>query len=124
MLTLDEQQTKALQELDNRQFVNAVCDKFLSKRPDRLQDPGRDGVLERMQAAFDYAKSIGMTSTSHMIRLMYLEADAPKMHEDPIVDAYLRKPGATPEQRLDELLAVLDNKLKEMKNEKGKSLWQ
>lgn len=122
MLILDEQQTQALQELDNQQFVTAVCDKFLSKRPDRLQDPGRDGVLERMQAAFDYAKSIGMTSTSHMIRLMYLEADAPNMHEDPFVDAHLRKPGATPEQRLDDLLAVLDNQLKQM--QKGKSLWQ
>ena len=43
--------------------------------------------------------------------MMYLAADAPGIHDDPLVDAYLRKPGATPEQRFDELIAVMDKKL-------------
>jgi hypothetical protein len=42
---------------------------------------------------------------------MYLAADASGIHDDPLVDACLRKPGATPEQRLDDLLAVINNKL-------------
>jgi hypothetical protein len=43
---------------------------------------------------------------------MYLSADAPGIHDDKLVDYYLRKPGATPEQRLDEIDAILKLKLK------------
>jgi hypothetical protein len=67
-----------------------------------------------MLAAFDFAKSAGFQSTPHVIRLMYLSADAPGIHEDPAVSAHLRRPGASPEQRLDDLLAVVRNKLKGM----------
>jgi hypothetical protein len=43
---------------------------------------------------------------------MVLSADAPRIHEDLLVDHYLRKPGATPEQRLDDLEAVVNRQLK------------
>lgn len=113
MLTLTETQWQALQHGEARQFVAAVCDQFLAKRPDRVEDPGREAVLERMQSAYDYAVRAGFTSTPHIIRLMYLSADAPGILDDPMVDVYLRKPGATPEQRLDDLDAVIKYKLKE-----------
>lgn len=48
---------------------------------------------------------------SHIVRLMYLAADAPGIHADPLINAYLRKHGALPEQRLDDMLAVMDKKL-------------
>ncbi|CAN7621142.1 hypothetical protein LJR289_004604 [Pseudoduganella sp. LjRoot289] len=111
MLKLSEAQWDELQSREAGQFVAAVCDQFLSKRPDMLDRPGRAAVQDRMQAAHDYAARIGFTSTPHIVRLMYLAADAPGIHDDPLVDAYLRKPGATPEQRLDDLLAVMNKKL-------------
>lgn len=116
MLTLDEGQWQALKGCDDRQFVAVICDQFLANRPDRVADPGRDSVLETMQAAYDYALQVGFTSRSHIVRLMYLAADAPRIHDDPQIDAYLRKPGATPEQRLDDLFAVMDKKLEERKD--------
>lgn len=100
-----------LQARDARQFATAVCDQFLGKRPDMLTLPGRAAVQDRMQAANDYAICIGFTSTPHIVRLMYLAADAPGIYNDPLIDAYLRKPGTTPEQRLDDMLAVLNKKL-------------
>lgn len=111
MLALSEAQWRELQARDARQFVAAVCDQFLAKRPDMVATPGRDAVLDRMQAAHDYAARVGFTSTPHIVRLMYLAADAPRIHDDSLVDAYLRKPGATPEQRLDDLIAVMNKKL-------------
>ena len=111
MLTLDENQWQALQALDARQFVGAVCDQFLAKRPELVIDPGREAILGRMQAAHDYAAHIGFTSTSHIVWLMYIAADAPTLVSDPVIETYLRKPGATPEQRLDDLEAVLQKKL-------------
>jgi hypothetical protein len=112
MLTLSEAQWRELQARDARQFVATVCHQFLGERPEVVKAPGGDAVLDRMQAAHDYAFRIGFSSTPHVVRLMYLAADAPGIHDDPVVDAYLRKPGATPEQRLDDLLAVINNKLK------------
>jgi hypothetical protein len=111
MLTLSEAQWRELQVRDARQFVAAVADQFLSNRPEMLRSPGRETVTARMQAAHDYALGIGFTSVPHIVRLMYLYADAPRIHDDPLIDGYLRKPGATPEQRLDDLIAVMNKKL-------------
>ena len=113
MLTLTNAQWTALQQGEARQFVAAVCDGFLENRPEMLERPGRMKLLQRMQDAYDYAARVGFTSTPHIVRLMYLSADAPRIHDDPQVDGYLRKPGATPEQRLDDLDAVMNHKLKE-----------
>jgi hypothetical protein len=112
MLQLSDAQWRELQARDARQFVATVCHQFLGGRPHMTEPPGGKPVLDRMQAAHDYAKRVGFTSNPHVVRLMYLAADAPRIHDDPLVDAYLRKPGATPEQRLDDLLAVMNNKLK------------
>jgi len=112
MLTLTEAQWQNLQLGEDRQFVAAVCDEFLANRPEMRDQPGRDVVFERMQDAYDYSVRIGFTSTPHIVRLMYLSADAPRIHHDPLVDHYLRKPGATPEQRLDDLDAVMKHMLK------------
>lgn len=111
MLKLNEAQWDELQRRDAGQFVVAVCDQFLCNRPDMLDRPGRATVQERMQAAHDYAGRISVTSAPYIVRLMYLAADAPGIHDDPLVDAYLRKPGATPEQRLNDMLAVMNKKL-------------
>lgn len=111
MLTFSEEQWRILQAGDKTEFVIAVADQFLAKRADMAIEPGRKAVIERMQAAYSYAIRIGFTSTPHIVHLMYLVADAPGIHDDPLVDAYLRKPGATPEQRFDDLIAVIDKKL-------------
>ncbi|WP_058894851.1 hypothetical protein [Herbaspirillum rubrisubalbicans] len=112
MLTLTEAQWQNLLQGEARQFVAAVCDEFLTNRPEMRDQPGREVVLEHMRDAYDYAARIGFTSTPHIVRLMYLSADAPRIYDDPLVDHYLRKPGATPEQRLDDLDAMMKHKLK------------
>lgn len=113
MLKLSQAQWDELQVHDTHQFVESVRDQFLSNRQDMVSEPGRDAIRERMQNAFDYAVDIGFTSTPHIVRLLYLAADAPGIHDDPVINGYLRKPGATPEQRLDDMLVVIDKKLEE-----------
>ncbi|MBX9684004.1 MAG: hypothetical protein K2X41_09475 [Hyphomicrobium sp.] len=113
MLKLSQDQWDELQVRDTHQFVESVCDQFLSNRQDMVSEPGRDAIRERMQNAFDYAVDIGFKSTPHIVRLLYLAADAPGIHDDPLINGYLRKPGATPEQRLDDMLVVIDKKLEE-----------
>jgi hypothetical protein len=111
MLRFTEAQWRALQGHDAQHFVAAVCDQFLAGRPDMATSPGRAEVRARMQAAHRYAESVGFTSTPHIVKLMYFAADAPRFYEDPAINAWLRKPGQTPEQRLDDLLALMKSKL-------------
>jgi hypothetical protein len=113
MLTLTDAQWRNLQLGEARQFVATICDGLLANRPELMERPGREVVLRRMYEAYDYAARTGFASTAHIVRLLYLSADAPRVHDDPLVDRYLRKPGATPEQRLDDLDGVLRHMLKE-----------
>jgi DUF971 family protein len=84
------------------------------KTPRKVAAPGRDTILSQMESAHEYALRIGFSSNPHIVRWLYVEGDAPGIHDDKIIDAYLRKPGATPEQRLDDMLAVVMNELTEL----------
>ncbi|PJC96477.1 hypothetical protein GQ37_022710 [Janthinobacterium sp. BJB1] len=111
MLKLSEAQWEELEARDTRQFVIAVCAQFIGNRPDMQDRLSHAAVQDRMQAAHDYAFRIGFTSAPHIVRLMYLAADAPGICDDQLFDSHLRKLGARPEQRLDDMLAVLNKKL-------------
>jgi len=52
-------------------------------------------------------RHLGFTSTGHLVYMMYMSADYPGLFERPGTQQYLTKPGATPEQRLDDMKAVL-----------------
>lgn len=113
MLKLTEVQWNALQDRESGHFVIAVRDQFLAGRPDMANEPDREAVLQQMEDAYRFSMRVGFTSTSHIVRLMYLAADAPEIQNDPVVLMHLRRAGAPPEQRLDDLLAVVNLKLKE-----------
>lgn len=113
MLTLDQSQLDQLQALDANNFVAAVCDQFLEKREDRVANPGREGVLQRMTAAYRHAVELGIQSPPTLVEFLYITADAPRFWEDASIDYQLRKPGATAEQRFDELMAVMRQQLRE-----------
>ncbi len=53
MLTFSEEQWRALQACDGRQFMATVCDQFLANRPDLAAAPGRSAILERITQAHD-----------------------------------------------------------------------
>ncbi|UWE16341.1 hypothetical protein [Herbaspirillum huttiense] len=55
-----------------------------------------------------------------LIYMMYLSADWPGLFRRPGTVRYLRRPGATPEQRLDDMIAVL-HKLAAPQDEERKS---
>lgn len=113
MLTLSEAQWQALRQTDVQNFVGAVCEQFLALRQELSQEPGREEVLGRMLAGHDFAAQIGLQSTPHIVKLLYLCADAPQLAFDREIRTYLLKPDATPEQRLDDLCAVVMTLLKE-----------
>jgi len=115
MLKFSADQYVQIKGRDTEQFVRSVCDQFIENRPDKPEVSGRAAVCQSMRDAFDNGISAGFTSTPHQIRLMYLAGDIPGVPDDPAIREYLQRPGAAREQRLDDLLAVIDHKLKGMK---------
>ena len=109
MLRFDAFQLRNLERADNARFVEAVSALFLKGRTANSNDD--DVVFDRMFAAHEYAESIGISSTPSMVQFMFLAADAPAIFEDPLIARQLQKPGATAEQRLNDLLAVMRWKL-------------
>ncbi|WP_432239584.1 hypothetical protein [Herbaspirillum robiniae] len=113
MLTLTEAQYQKFLARDVENFVAAVADQFIAERKEAGDVLERPVVIARMRDAYDSGRDFGITSTGHLIYMMYLSADAPGIFEDEVVQRYIRKPGATPEQRLDELMCVLKNKMRD-----------
>lgn len=112
MFKLSSDQYADIRARDKEHFVQSICDQFMESRPEKAALPGRVAVCRSMQRTFDFAINAGFTSTPHLIRLMYMAGDIPGIHEDQTIRAYLLRPGATPEQRLDDLVAAVDHKLK------------
>ena len=111
MIAFDEAQWDRLKAKDVASFVASVCDQFLADRPDMVITPGRDIVHKRMHSARDFTDRADFTSSPHVVQFMYLSADYPGFYDDKLVAAYISKPGATPEQRFEDLLAVLRHEL-------------
>lgn len=110
MLTFSAAQWQAIRDDETHRFVAAVADQLLASRPE-LRDQ-RPALLERLKAMHRLASEVGLQSTPDVIRLLHLAADASSLHRDPALKAWLTRPGRSPEQRLADVLAVVDWKLK------------
>ena len=109
MLSFSPAQWQALREDEAQRFVAAVTDQLIAGRPN-LQAQ-RPAVLKLLIAMHGLAAQVGLTSTPHIIRLLHLAADTPGLYEDPALRSWLTRPVQNPEQRLDELLSVVDRTL-------------
>ena len=74
MLTFDDSQWAELTVRDTKSFIAAVCDQYLSTRPEMAIAPGRDVILIRMNGGHAYAIRIGFSSTPHIGRGLFEKA--------------------------------------------------
>lgn len=114
MLMLTEEQWQTLRKAEIRNFVGAVCEQFLAHRPELLREPDKEEVLHRMLVGHDFAARVGLQSTPHIVKLLYLCADAPQLPRDTEIQTYFLRSGTTPELMLDDLSAVIEHVLNEM----------
>ncbi len=109
MLRLSPSQWQGLRQDEAQRFVAAVADQLVAGRPELHGQ--RPAMLTQLHAMHHLAAQVGLTSTAQIIRLMHLAADAPDLHKDPALRAWLMRPGQSPEQRLDDLLTLIDYRL-------------
>jgi hypothetical protein len=108
MLEFSEAQLQQLAQLEARGYVDRVYDDIVAEHPE--QDVKQ--LRQRLYGAYDYAVALGLHSPELLTQFLYYEAAAPGLYAAPVVDAWLRKPGATAEQRWADLVAVINSKMR------------
>lgn len=117
MIELTPAQYQQFLDSDTQHFISAAADQYLADHEDLRSDAGRAEVIERMRVAYERGREMGFTSTPHLLYMMTFEAGAPGLFGDELIRYYLSRPGATPEQRLDDFDAILADELQRMKEE-------
>ena len=110
MLELSAEQLASLDELEKLQYVGEVRKRIVSEFPELAAD---EGFKARLEAAYRHAVAIGFVNGGPITQFLYYEAFAPGFYKQPGIDAWLRRPGQTVEQRFADLLQVVNSKLRE-----------
>jgi hypothetical protein len=90
-----------------RRFISAVKDSIREVDPTLADDPA---ILDKLTEAFREARAAGLTRDKLLADFIYLEIQAPGFHRHPSIRRWLRKRGAVPDERFDDLMEVLRNK--------------
>ena len=106
MLELTEEQLLQLALMDARAYVDGVYDEIVTDDPS-LNAPD---LRNRLYRAYDYAVGLGLLRQDTLTEFLHYEATAKEFYKRPAIDAWLRKPGATPEQRFADLIAATQSK--------------
>lgn len=110
MLELSAEQLASLDELEKLQYVDEVRKRIVAEFPDLGAD---EGLRARLQAAYRHAVSLGFVNGGPITQFLYYEAFAPGFYKEPGIDAWMRKPGQSVEQRFADLLQVVKAKMRE-----------
>ncbi len=102
------QQENDLVVSDGRVFVTAVRDSVVSTTPALGDDPG---LFDRLVQAYDEARRIGLIEDDLLAEFLFLEIEAPGFYRQPAIVNWLKKPGASIDDRFRDLLDMLRKKL-------------
>lgn len=108
MLELSEQQLQQMRLHEHAGFVGRVRAELVAQFPELAGDIGLE---ERLHLAHDRALGFGLESAQARTQFLYQEAFVPGFYEQPAVTAWLRRPGASPEQRWRDFVALADARL-------------
>ncbi|WP_063801453.1 hypothetical protein [Burkholderia ubonensis] len=111
-LQLSEKTWATLQAADERNFVATVRDDIVRDYPAVADDPT---LLERLNAAYAWAKEHGFTHDGPIVEFLDVEARTPGFYKTPPVATWLNKPGVSGEQRFEILMQATRKRQQEMK---------
>lgn len=110
MIKFSEEQLAQLDRLEKLQYVAEVRQMIVKEYPELAGDRG---LRDRLERAYAHAVALGFKDGGAITQFLYYEAFAPNFYRQPAIDAWLRKPGQTVEQRFADLLAQAKSKLRE-----------
>ena len=106
MLEFSDKQLRQLALMDARSYVDGVHDEIVANDPSLKTSDLRN----RLYRAHDYAMGLGLLRQNALTEFLHYEAAAKEFYKQSVIDAWLRKPGATPEQRFADLVATAQSK--------------
>lgn len=109
MIELSEEQMNLLLRGENEGFVSRVRAKLMVDFP----EVGDAGLQQRLLVAHDRALQLGLESAESRTQFLYQEAFAPGFYEQPAITAWLTRPGAPPEQRWRDFMALTRARIEE-----------
>lgn len=108
MLELTEAQLQQMRQHEHAGFVGRVRAELLAKFPELASD---ESLQQRLSTAHDRALSLGLESGQARTQFLYQEAFTPGFSEQPAVTAWINRPGASPEQRWRDFMALASARL-------------
>ena len=108
MLELSAAQLQQMCQHEHAGFVIRVHAELLTKFPELASDAG---LQRRLSVAHDRALALGLDSGQARTQFLYHEAFTPGFSEQPAVTTWLRRSGASPEQRWRDFMALADARL-------------
>jgi hypothetical protein len=108
MLELTPGQLHQMRRLEHAGFVRRVRAELLTRFPELAND---HALEQRLLVAHDNALVLGLESSQARTQFLYQEAFAPRFSDQPAVAAWLRRPGAPPEQRWRDFMALAHARL-------------
>lgn len=110
MLKFSEEQCQQLEVREGKEFVRLVRDNILEEYPELKSDAQ---LLDRLETAYAHTQSLGFVQSDVIVKFLHTEAIAPKFYDQPPINAWLRKPGQTVEQRFSDLLSAMQAQLRQ-----------
>lgn len=108
MLELTEAQLQQMRQHEHAGFVCRVHAELVAKFPNLASD---SDLQQRLSTAHDRALALGLHSGQARTQFLYQEAFTPGLCRQPAVIAWLKRPGATPEQRWRDFMALAEARL-------------
>lgn len=110
MLSFSDAQMDELRALERRQYVAEVEKAVKAAHPALGAD---ETCGDRLRAAHAHAVALGFMDGAAITEFLHYEAHAPSFYKEPALDAWLRKPGQTVEQRWSDLVQVMRARTRE-----------
>lgn len=108
MLELAEDQLQQMRQHEHAAFVGRVRAELVMKFPELATD---QGLEQRLLLAHDRAVDFGLESAQARTQFLYQEAFAPGFYDAPAFVAWIKRPGAEPEQRWRDFIALAEARL-------------
>jgi hypothetical protein len=108
MLELTENQLRQMRLHEHAAFVSRVRAELVAKFPELASD---DALEQRLLVAHDRAIGFGLESAQARTQFLYQEAFAPGFDKHPAFVSWLGRPGAEPEQRWRDFIALAEARL-------------
>lgn len=94
---------------EQHQYIQEVHNNLIEAHPELAGD---GSLLDRLERAYAHAVVLGFTDSAAIMQFLRYETSAPNFYRQPAIDAWLRAPGQSVEQRFADVMARVKSRLR------------